>query len=284
MFFTKANESAHQEINMAYDTLGGGRLHGLARLVGIARNVNQPLYEPAYAPTGLKAIVEAIEWIAVQRYGSAVLHRLHETPSLYTPNLEGLVFGMNSTTAGGVGWGPSNIRPDDRIFVLPGGRTPVVLRRETTDRIPAKYELVGDCYLEGTMDGEWALAASKGPLRLTARPTVFWSRFKYDMVKYLNELATAKIVRITAQNNHPLLPFIDKPGALDIWLNEITQWATDWMERTGAVARPGFNKLPAELQDSNNYLCTAFRNIENMPKPYWSTFDPTKPPSIAVAD
>jgi hypothetical protein len=52
------------------------------------------------------------------------------------------------------------IFPDkDRIFVLPGGKTPLVLRNVGMRHVPGLgmqrcHELIGDCYLDGFMDGE----------------------------------------------------------------------------------------------------------------------------------
>jgi hypothetical protein len=52
-----------------------------------------------------------------------------------------------------------NARVGDQICVLPGGKVPFVLR--STDNPPDTYELVGDCFVTGIMNGE----ALKMPLQ-----------------------------------------------------------------------------------------------------------------------
>lgn len=61
-----------------------------------------------------------------------------------------------------IGLGPADMAVGDQLFLLPGGKTPFVLRplghgvfdvgREETVYRP-KYEIIGDCYLDGWMDG-----------------------------------------------------------------------------------------------------------------------------------
>jgi len=56
-----------------------------------------------------------------------------------------------------LGLGPAGTVEGDEVFLLTGGKTPFVLRRrdDTDDTIPGpKYEIIGDCYLQGWMDGE----------------------------------------------------------------------------------------------------------------------------------
>lgn len=55
------------------------------------------------------------------------------------------------------GLGPAGTVEGDEVFLLTGGKTPFVLRRrdDTDDTIPGpRYEIIGDCYLQGLMDGE----------------------------------------------------------------------------------------------------------------------------------
>ncbi|KAI8623863.1 heterokaryon incompatibility protein-domain-containing protein [Xylariaceae sp. FL1651] len=68
-----------------------------------------------------------------------------------------------SSTKGHFGLGPPMcglIYPDkDRIFVFPGGKTPFVLRYVGMRHLPGLgmqpcHQLLGDCYLDGAMDGE----------------------------------------------------------------------------------------------------------------------------------
>lgn len=66
-------------------------------------------------------------------------------------------------TDGGLpGMGPPSMQYGDRVFVLPGSRTPFVLRlldrrrflRPRSSDWSDCYQLIGDCYLQGAMDGE----------------------------------------------------------------------------------------------------------------------------------
>lgn len=52
---------------------------------------------------------------------------------------------------GHLGLGPLSMKEGDEIYVLPGSRTPFVLRPTTTK----KYQLIGDCFVHGAMDGEF---------------------------------------------------------------------------------------------------------------------------------
>ncbi|GMG43153.1 unnamed protein product [Aspergillus oryzae var. brunneus] len=64
------------------------------------------------------------------------------------------------TAHGRIGLGPATMEKGDRVCVLPGGRTPFILRRRRDGRLlvrlefPAACELLGDCYVRGLMDGE----------------------------------------------------------------------------------------------------------------------------------
>jgi hypothetical protein len=73
-----------------------------------------------------------------------------------------------------IGLGPANMAVGDEIFLLPGGKTPFVLRPlgystikwEGAERHDGtvrrlKYEIIGDCYLAGWMDGD-AYAGARG--------------------------------------------------------------------------------------------------------------------------
>lgn len=53
-----------------------------------------------------------------------------------------------------IGLGPADARVGDELYFLAGGKTPFVLRPST--RVPAKFEIVGDCYIVGLMDGDAA--------------------------------------------------------------------------------------------------------------------------------
>jgi hypothetical protein len=60
---------------------------------------------------------------------------------------------------GGTGLGPMLMQQGDEIFILPGSTMPLVLRPRTDYPPPhyhptTRYQLVGDCFLHGVMDGE----------------------------------------------------------------------------------------------------------------------------------
>ncbi|KAL5083978.1 hypothetical protein Trisim1_000714 [Trichoderma cf. simile WF8] len=59
-----------------------------------------------------------------------------------------------------IGLGPMLIKEGDEIYILPGSNLPLVLRpvdfcdSHGHSRLVRKYQLVGDCFLQGVMDGE----------------------------------------------------------------------------------------------------------------------------------
>ena len=61
-----------------------------------------------------------------------------------------------STKSGLIGIGPPYIKPGDLLCIIIGAQTPFLVRKRST--IPEKaspvYELVGDCYVHGLMNGE----------------------------------------------------------------------------------------------------------------------------------
>ncbi|KAI0413224.1 heterokaryon incompatibility protein-domain-containing protein [Xylaria grammica] len=81
----------------------------------------------------------------------------------YAVNISTAIRKMFISTNGRLGLGPPMsglMRPyRDRIFVFPGGKTPFVLRYVGMRHIPGLgvqrcHELIGDCYLDGYMDGK----------------------------------------------------------------------------------------------------------------------------------
>ncbi|KAH8745951.1 heterokaryon incompatibility protein-domain-containing protein [Hyaloscypha finlandica] len=83
------------------------------------------------------------------------------------------------TKKGYFGIGPAELEEGDEIYILAGGKFPLVLRPSPESQ-PNTFELVGDCYVHGVMDGEavtertqrsgqspWkkAVATSKGFIR-----------------------------------------------------------------------------------------------------------------------
>ena len=86
------------------------------------------------------------------------------------------------TDTGFVGTGPAGIQRGDALYLLVGGRAPFILRKSGKCKVPLVssrrqlvtmerncYELIGDCYVHGLMDGEgmkpWKEAAAKSSER-----------------------------------------------------------------------------------------------------------------------
>jgi hypothetical protein len=57
------------------------------------------------------------------------------------------------TKKGYFGVGPAELEEGDEIYILAGGKVPLVLR-PLPESQPNTFELVGDCYVHGVMDGE----------------------------------------------------------------------------------------------------------------------------------
>jgi hypothetical protein len=58
----------------------------------------------------------------------------------------------------GIGLGPVSMAAGDDIFVLPGGKMPFVLRFVESLNLPCEdFNIIGDCYCHGAMDGEYGL-------------------------------------------------------------------------------------------------------------------------------
>ncbi|KAI1801333.1 hypothetical protein F4811DRAFT_534894 [Daldinia bambusicola] len=68
------------------------------------------------------------------------------------------------TSNGVLGWGPEGLKIGDQMYVLPGGRTPYVLRGLSEEYLDYDFsgEMVGDCYLHGVMDGQYAEHFDRG--------------------------------------------------------------------------------------------------------------------------
>jgi len=84
-------------------------------------------------------------------------------PLQYTIPLTARHRRMFLTRKGYLGMGTNATRIGDKVHILLGSRVPFVLRPvlsshaslEYLDPVPKAYELVGECYLHGIMDGEW---------------------------------------------------------------------------------------------------------------------------------
>ncbi|RDA87855.1 hypothetical protein CP532_2990 [Ophiocordyceps camponoti-leonardi (nom. inval.)] len=68
------------------------------------------------------------------------------------------------TREGYIGLGPTRMQVDDLVYVVPGSKTPLILRNAGSGTVDRQHEirgrngleLVGDCYTHGIMDGEAA--------------------------------------------------------------------------------------------------------------------------------
>lgn len=79
-------------------------------------------------------------------------------PESYDSFLNLTRFSMNGrslivTTDGCPGLAPENTKPGDKICVILGCPSPLILREET----PSHYAIVGECYVDGIMNGELLL-------------------------------------------------------------------------------------------------------------------------------
>ncbi|KAK7936721.1 uncharacterized protein PG986_015159 [Apiospora aurea] len=169
------------------------------------------------------------------------------------------------TTSGRVGWGPLDTQPGDDIYVLPGGNTPFVMRSASDEYGVKVHRLVGDCFLNGEMDYVFPPSTHWCPdPKHSVFPAVFWSECKNDLIKYFNESvkravnAAMETTPKQMRETMPVLQYIDKPGVFDAWMAEVLEWASTYQLA---------NKLPLHLRDPESALCTAFRNLEKMPKP-----------------
>lgn len=60
------------------------------------------------------------------------------------------------TASGSLGLGNRYLRVGDTVVIFDGAQTPFVLRSASPSASDAEWTLVGDCYLDGWMDGEFA--------------------------------------------------------------------------------------------------------------------------------
>lgn len=119
---------------------------------------------------------------APRSMGEAYRYLLNPSPHKWTNNRVAMAHGMTMssllwkfvstanrviinralvmTKHGMVGLAPAHAKPGDVICILRGGQTPFVLRpKGTSDDGAQLWELVGDCYVHGIMDGSFALQA-----------------------------------------------------------------------------------------------------------------------------
>ena len=69
-----------------------------------------------------------------------------------------------TTEEGYLGNGPKGMQAGDEVWILNGGRIPMILRLSKASKAISElkleaapfYTLVGDCYVDGIMDGEAA--------------------------------------------------------------------------------------------------------------------------------
>ncbi|KAI1142678.1 heterokaryon incompatibility protein-domain-containing protein [Hypoxylon sp. FL0543] len=64
------------------------------------------------------------------------------------------------TTGGFMGIGPASMRPDDLVVVILGVTVPFIVRKTGTQESPS-YILIGECYVNGIMDGELVQAQQR---------------------------------------------------------------------------------------------------------------------------
>lgn len=85
----------------------------------------------------------------------------------YAHSVRLLVAGRSSSPTAGT-WGLAyGAKPGDFVCVVAGTSVPYLVRRPPFPSTPVKaYELVGECYLHGIMDGEVITRDDNSPLKL----------------------------------------------------------------------------------------------------------------------
>lgn len=92
---------------------------------------------------------------AYQEYLSAYEAIIHEREMLKTLILDS--YRSISPEYGYLGLGPLLMKKGDEIYILPGSRSPLVLRpisQASPRTTPQTYQLLGDCYVNRAMDGD----------------------------------------------------------------------------------------------------------------------------------
>lgn len=108
------------------------------------------------------------------------------------------------TETGGIGWGPEGLKSGDEVFVLPGGKVPFVIRGVDRLKHVSTGQLIGDCYLQGVMDGELVNASILGD----QGASMFRENCAFEFEKILNR------VRATCEGMGPM-SFDSLRGNLD---------------------------------------------------------------------
>lgn len=67
-----------------------------------------------------------------------------------------------NTEKGLIRVGPANMANGDVIYTIAGGTNPLVLRPPSPSKTGNRFELVGDCYVDGIMDGQAVEGMSVG--------------------------------------------------------------------------------------------------------------------------
>ena len=151
-----------EDANKPY--IGGGTVQeAFARmLAGDLENA----FEAGYVRLGKESVVDIYNawWTLCQnsKPGEWMLDNEGDISFLYTRTLPAVCMlrRFYMTSKGYMGIGPVDVRIGDQVYVLVGGNVPFLLRHQdggTDGSNPSKvcgWELVGDCYLHGIMDGE----------------------------------------------------------------------------------------------------------------------------------
>lgn len=119
---------------------------------------------PKKADLGTRALHDKWWWALLLRYKYG--RETEEPPKndapiidMFAQHIVGLMSGRKFfiSKRGFIGFAPEDAREGDLIWVLRGGRLPIILRRlepQSAQSSDAEYTLVGDSYVHGIMDGE----------------------------------------------------------------------------------------------------------------------------------
>ena len=120
----------------------------------ICRTLCTNIFSECYSPPNL----DYLSFESTRSYMSHILETTYEAPLRYSDdivNWYGMVNTMLvgrllfTTNDGYIGLAPKATKPDDQVCILLGCQTPLVLRPNGA----WGYEVVGECYIDGFMDG-----------------------------------------------------------------------------------------------------------------------------------
>jgi hypothetical protein len=121
------------------------------------------------------------------------------------------------TTDGKFGWGPTETEKSDQVFVLRATKIPFILRGQNVGICyrnytgmkgsDLSYQLIGDCYFEGIMDGEWRRAVMTGTGHVPAPvSSAAWKACSDHLHFVMKETCTEFLIEALNTARLPSLP------------------------------------------------------------------------------